>query len=70
MIKLKIAQMREQLGLGEYDGNLDKLKMNIMLLKSRVGHPKEPPRKEPEIKTEQPQPRSFNDKLLSMKRNK
>jgi hypothetical protein len=37
MIKLKIAQMREQLGLGEYDGNFDRLKLSIMSMKGRLG---------------------------------
>lgn len=68
MIKLKIAQMREQFGLPEYDGSLDKLKLNIMLLKSRLGFNYKPViEKEPEP---EPEPESINivpDKIDKIK---
>ena len=70
MIKLKIAQMREQFGLPEYDGNLDKLRLNIMSIKSRLGFNYVPP---PVIKEEpkpEPTPKSFNDKLMTLKKVK
>ena len=70
MIKLKIAQMRDQLGLPEFDGNMDKLRLNIMSLKSRLGFNYVPPpvvKKEPEP---EPTPKSFNDKLKTLKKVK
>ena len=70
MIKLRIAQMREQFGLPEYDGNFDKLRLSIMSLKSRLGFNYDPPpvvKEEPELK---PTPKSFNDKLMSLKKVK
>ena len=70
MIKLKIAQMREQFGLPEYDGNLDKLRLNMMSLRSRLGFNYDPP---PVIKEEpkQEQPKmSVADKLKMLSKNK
>ena len=70
MIKLKIAQMREQFGLPEYDGNLDKLRLNMMSLRSRLGFNYDLPpvvKEEPEF---EPTPKSFNDKLMSLKKVK
>ena len=70
MIKLKIAQMREQFGLPEYDGNFDKLRLSIMSLKSRLGFNYNPPpvvKEEPEPLQEK-KPISISDKLASLKK--
>ena len=70
MIKLKIAQMREKFNLPEFDGSIDKLRLNIMSLRSRLGFNYDPP---PVIKEEpepEPTPKSFNDKLMTLKKVK
>lgn len=70
MIKLKIAQMRERFDLPEYDGNLDRLRLNIMSLKNRLGFnytPKVEVKPEPE--PEKPKI-SINDKIMSLKKVK
>ena len=62
--------MREQFSLPEYDGNLDKLRLSIMSVKSRLGFNYDPP---PVVKEEpepEPTPKSFNDKLMTLKKVK
>lgn len=62
--------MRDQLGLPEFDGNMDKLRLSIMSIKSRLGFNYDPP---PVIKEEpepEPTPKSFNDKLMTLKKVK
>jgi hypothetical protein len=68
MIKLKIAQMREQFGLPEYDGNLDKLRLNIMSIKSRLGFNYNPVvEKEPEPEPEPEPVNTVPDKIDKIK---
>ena len=68
MIKLKIAQMREQFGLPEYDGNLDKLRLNIMSIKSRLGFNYNPVvEKEPEPEPEPELVNTVPDKIDKIK---
>lgn len=70
MIKLKIAQMREKFNLPEFDGSIDKLRLNIMSLRSRLGFNYDPP---PVIKEEpepEPTPKSYDDKLMTLKKVK
>lgn len=68
MIKLKIAQMREQFNIPEFDGNIDKLRLRIMSLKSRLGFNYKPVvEKEPEL---EPEPEPVNivpDKIDKIK---
>ena len=70
MIKLKIAQMREQLGLGEYDGNFNRLKLSIMSMKGRLGFNYEPPKVKEETVIEEKQKVNFTDKLKILSKNK
>ena len=70
MIKLKIAQMREKFNLPEYDGNFDKLRLNIISLQNRLGFNYKPKVEvKPEPKTEKPK-MSVNDKIMSLRKVK
>ena len=62
--------MREQLGLGEYDGNFNRLKLSIMSMKGRLGFNYEPPKVKEETVIEEKQKVNFTDKLKILSKNK
>lgn len=69
MLKEKISQMRSDLGLPKYNGNLYDLKSKIEMMKRKVGYPevkKEVVVKQPTQKA----PVSISDKLKSFSKVK
>ena len=69
-LKMRIAELREKNGLDPFDGNFDRLKLNIMSMKGRLGFNYEPPAIKEETVIEEKQKVNIADKLKKLSKNK